>query len=65
MLKIDSDSIDYVAKLEIGEFRIIGFYLYHVISNRHSDSSGTSGLSTALFNIDYLHIMANQRLLRP
>ena len=37
----------------IGEFRIIGFYLYHVISNRPSDSNGTSGLCAVLLNIDY------------
>ena len=37
----------------IEEFRIIGFYLYHVTSNRPSDSNGTSGLCTVLLNIDY------------
>ena len=48
---------------QIEEFRIIGFYLYHVTSIRPSNSIGASGSLTASLNIDYdrgfLHIIAN------
>ena len=37
----------------IEEFRIIGFYLYHVTSIRPSNSIGASGSLTASLNIDY------------
>ena len=37
----------------IEEFRIIGFYLYHVTSIRPSKSMGASGSLTASLNIDY------------
>ena len=37
----------------IEEFRIIGFYLYHVTSIRPSNSRGASGSLTASLNIDY------------
>ena len=37
----------------IEEFRIIGFYLYHVTSIRPSNSMGASGSLTASLNIDY------------
>ena len=43
----------YLGCMKIGEFRIIGFYRYHVISNRPSDSNGTSGSCAVLLNIDY------------
>ena len=43
----------YGVGLEIEEFRIIGFYLYHVTSIRSSISMGASGLLTASLNIDY------------
>ena len=39
------------AILRIEEFRIIGFYLYHVTSIRPSNSIGASGLAS--LNIDY------------
>ena len=35
------------------EFRIIGFYLYHVTSIRPSNSMAASGSLTASLNIDY------------
>ena len=37
----------------IEEFRIIGFYLYHVTSIRPSNSIGASGSLTASLNMDY------------
>ena len=37
----------------IEEFRIIGFYLYHVTSIRPSNSRGASGSLTESLNIDY------------
>ena len=37
----------------IEEFRIIGFYLYHVTSIMPSNSIGASGSLTASLNIDY------------
>ena len=37
----------------IEEFRIIGFYLYHVTLIRPSNSRGASGSLTASLNIDY------------
>ena len=37
----------------IEEFRINGFYLYHVTSIRPSNSIGASGSLTASLNIDY------------
>ena len=38
---------------QIEEFRIIGFYLYHVTMIRPSNSIGASGSLTASLNIDY------------
>ena len=40
-------------QMRIEEFRIIGFYLYHVTSIRPSNSIGASGSLTASLNIDY------------
>ena len=40
-------------RLIIEEFRIIGFYLYHVTSIRPSNSRGASGSLTASLNIEY------------
>ena len=40
-------------QITIEEFRIIGFYLYHVTSIRPSNSIGASGSLTASLNIDY------------
>ena len=37
----------------VEEFRIIGFYLYHVTLIRLSNSIGASGSLTASLNIDY------------
>ena len=39
--------------LGIGGFRIVGFYLYHVIVSRPSDSNGTLSFCKVLFDIDY------------
>ena len=39
--------------LIIEEFRIIGFYLYHVTSIRPSNSIGASGSFTVSLYIDY------------
>ena len=39
--------------MRIEEFRIIGFYLYHVTSIRPSNSMGASGSLTASLNIEY------------
>ena len=37
----------------VEEFRIVGFYLYHVTSIRPSNSIGASGSLTTSLNIDY------------
>ena len=42
-----------VCVVPIEEFRIIGFYLYHVTSIRPSNSIGASGSLTASLNIGY------------
>ena len=44
---------DFKIYIQIEEFRIIGFYLYHVTSMRPSNSMGASGSLTASLNIDY------------
>ena len=45
--------MNQISQEPIEEFRIIGFYLYHVTSIRPSNSIGASGSLTASLNIDY------------
>ena len=60
MKTVDYSETNASSDLQVGrcrqlieEFRIIGFYLYHVTSIRPSNSRGASGSLTASLNIDY------------